>query len=618
MNIKNSILSSILSLLVASSGLGQTPAPAKHEGGKTEEEKAEKKALEKKALALIDETLKEAANLRLPENRIRLQAAAADVLWSHDQKRARALFKQAMDTLGDLIAELNGPKSSRMTKQTWDYQAFVQVRTTLRVEILQMITRRDARLAREFLRGTRQPAAGSASQERNDQEVHLELGLAQQIAATDPTQALQIAEESLNSGLLKEELIGIVQQLATKDRDAAAKLIADVMKKLRTANFSSDRTACNLASALLITVMNSVEGEGGSDGTGGGASQILDDRTLRELADMVGAAALATLSSGRLVSGEDGYIVSDDSDEFESLMPWLEKYAPSRAAALKKKLSGVTLAPELKAQKEREALVQANDMDGLKEAAAKAAPEERDSLWIAAGMKAAAEGDTDRARQILIEHCSDSNQREQVLNQIDNQEVFRATEAGRLDEVRQLLSQAPIEQRVVALTQFAWNASQKGDKKAAVQMLEEARGLIGTQAANGPELNALLQIAATYATVEPARAFEIVEAAVDHLNALLAAASVLDGFDFGRYFKDGEIFREQSQLLSLVSQFTAETGMLARGDFDRARALADKFQLTDVRLRARLAVAQGVLSDNPSAGSMSIGRRFFTQSSIVD
>jgi hypothetical protein len=627
MQTRKSVLSTILSLFLASNVLGQkaTPAAAAPDGGKTIEEKLEKRALEKKAVALIDEVLKEAANLRLPENRIRLQAGAADLLWKHDEKRARDLFKLALASLRDLIAEMSAPQSSRRIDRTSDYPIRMQLGTELRREIIQMIAQRDPRLARDLLRESRQSApTGERNRENGEQERHLELELASQVANTDPSQALQIAEESLDNGPIQEELPGIIQQLATKDRDGAAKLVSALMKRLRSANLLTDRPACSVAVALVRLATNREEDDSESGEKRSSNStpiQILDERTLRELVDIIAAGALASLpiDPGSLSAERQHYgllLVA----EIQTLMPEIEKYAPARAAALKKKLieAGGSLPPGLRERMERPEVVDSGvaSVDNLLEAAAKAPPEEQNSLWTQAAMHALGEGDPDRARKI-IERCSDSNVRDEVLARIDEQALQRATEAGRLDEARQLLSQASIEERVSVLTQFAQRASTQGDKKAALQMLEEARDLVGTQASNGAELNALLGVARAYAALEPARSFDIVEPVVDHLNRLLAAAVIVDGFEFTGYFRDGELMQRQSPLISLVLQFADDTAILARADFERARAVADKFQSTDVRLKARLAVAQGILLDNlPTRVSSNTGR-FYSKPMVV-
>src|ERR1043165_1192181 len=70
-----------------------------------EKEKAQKEAeqrqeLERKTFALVDEIVSGAWGLKLPENRSFIQASAADLLWKHDEKRARLLFWDALSSLG--------------------------------------------------------------------------------------------------------------------------------------------------------------------------------------------------------------------------------------------------------------------------------------------------------------------------------------------------------------------------------------------------------------------------------------------------------------------------------------------------------------------------------------
>src|SRR5438132_11599126 len=69
-----------------------------------EKEKAEKEAkrseeLERKTLALLDEVIADAWSLKLPENRSFVLLTAADALWTHDEKRARSLFWDALNNL---------------------------------------------------------------------------------------------------------------------------------------------------------------------------------------------------------------------------------------------------------------------------------------------------------------------------------------------------------------------------------------------------------------------------------------------------------------------------------------------------------------------------------------
>src|SRR6059036_808232 len=71
---------------------GKESAPAQRRA-----QQEAQKEVQKRALELLDMVIKEVPNLRLPENRIKIQATAADYLWKHDEKRARTLMRQAID-----------------------------------------------------------------------------------------------------------------------------------------------------------------------------------------------------------------------------------------------------------------------------------------------------------------------------------------------------------------------------------------------------------------------------------------------------------------------------------------------------------------------------------------
>ncbi|HKG81508.1 MAG TPA: hypothetical protein VKA78_18875, partial [Pyrinomonadaceae bacterium] len=56
----------------------------------TEEQEKQKAEREKNAYRLLDQVIDEAQSLRLPENRVRVQTNAADMLWDQNQGRARS------------------------------------------------------------------------------------------------------------------------------------------------------------------------------------------------------------------------------------------------------------------------------------------------------------------------------------------------------------------------------------------------------------------------------------------------------------------------------------------------------------------------------------------------
>jgi hypothetical protein len=473
-------------------------------------------------------------------------------------------------------------------------------------------------LARDFLRATfKQGNREETGYSNMNGETEMDLNLAASVAASDPKQALQIAEEHLEKGL-PYGLANVLSQLQRKDKEAAAKLAGEIMKKLRSENIASNHEAAMFALLLLGQegATEEVDSNSGETQTASKQQSVLDEKIIRELIDMLVTAAL-NQSAKKPVD-------SDDEDEgeqsslltsLEALMPKIEKYSPSRASLLRKKIKEYegTLNPDARTYKEYETLVQKGDSQALMDAAAKADPEMKKALAGQAIIKAIGEGEFDRARQLINEHMTDPRQRKQMQASLNRQMLQHASMLGKIDEARPLFAKLASEERATLLAQFAVAALGKGDKKLALQLLDEARNLIGVQAANYVELGALLNIARSYASAEPARSFNIIEPTIDQLNMLLSAIASLDGFEYWQHFKDGELIGTgPSVVVNMTLQCAGDLALLSRADFDRAKAAADRFSRSDVRITARLFVAQGVLSNQLPIVNLPIsGRRVF-------
>jgi hypothetical protein len=301
--------------------------------------------------------------------------------------------------------------------------------------------------------------------------------------------------------------------------------------------------------------------------------------------------------------------------ELESMVKDVEKYVPARASALRARIAEISEDedPEEKKAAELEAVMENGSPEAMLEAAAKAPDEMRENLYQQAAMKAFAAGNSDKAKQIINEHLSDAERRDQMIAYFTQQEIWRAATEGKIEQARQLMAEVSAEQRPAVLTQLASVIAGKGDKKLAAQLLNEAREMISGQPSNFIELMTLLEIARVYNSVEAAKGFEILDPLVEQLNALLGAAALLDGFEFTRHFKDGEMLPYSSSMLINMTRMCANNnGRLARSDFDRAKATADRFQRNDARLMARLAIAQGALSDTiETESSLSLLNGFY-------
>jgi hypothetical protein len=591
------IRSLILLLAISSAVFTQTPTTA---APQTDEQRKAQKELERKALNLLDDVLKDADSFKHAENRIRLRASVAFLLWNYDEARARILFRDATAGLSDLLKE-------QTVEDPVEAQKMLEGPRQLRSEMLLMLAQRDGRMARELLRATRSPNP-NARGTTEDAELQMDMTLAMQVASSDPKLAAEIAGESLSKGLTYQ-LTSILSAIRAKDPEVAAQLAGDIMTKLRTEKLSSSGEARIVALSLLQIATETPETDAKSSLKD--APPLLEQSALRELAEMVTAEALRSPSQN-----------SDMLSSLQSIMPAVEKYAPARAGQIRQKApqtgtdveetsNGINVVEAGKYQ----LLFEKGSVDELISAAPNAQPGMREALYQRAAAKMMEDGDAERARQLINEKVSDPAQRKEMLAQIDQLANAAAVEQGKVEQGRKLLATLRTnEERVMLLAQLASGAAAKGEKKIALQLLEEARGMIAQRAKNINQLGAQLVVARVYAQLDPARSLTILEPIVDQLNELLGAATVLGGFFVEELIRDDEIMLGPiSQLFSLTSndflqQYVGDVNALARSDFERTRALIDRFQRDEIRTLMRLLLAQSILSPqlSPSTGKPTV------------
>ena len=582
-------------LLLSATAAAQLPQ-AKQE---SEEEKAKaRKELERKALALLDETLEGTQVLKLAENRASVRVQAADLLWPRDEKRARALFR---DAATDLAAMKSGdPKRGDQT----DWMA-----AQLRSQLLYTVAARDAQLALELLRESRPVSEDGSNTPTGDpnMELRMEQSLTALAAESDPKAAMRLAEESLSKGVTYG-VLGLLDRLRYKDAEAATKLAGKIVEKLRGETLGGGRESWMVAAALLRSVLLPQSGERLYYGLPAPPARapekpkplVMEDSDLRELADLVAAAALKDSS----VNGAYGMMMM-----IRPLLPELEKRVPARAAQLRLKLAEMDkmLDPSTKAWTQYESIL-SKPPEGILEEAAKAPAETRGQLYMAAASKLFNAGEVEKARAIANENLR-GQERDQLLAFLDNAEVARAVEKGNTDDARAVVSRIKSkERRASALAQLALAYAAKGDKKTAGGLLEEARSLLDRQPDNEREVEALLEVARGYALVEPAKTFELLDPLIDQANDMMSAAALLEKFGAGGgMFRKGEMVLGpgMGELGGMYARYVKALAELSRVDFDRTRQTADRFNRDEARLMARLIVARSILSDrlDPNAAT---------------
>ena len=619
----------------------QQPTPTNEEFEKL---KAERQA---NAYRLLDQIIDEAQSLRLPENRVRVQTQAADLLWDSNPGRARSLFSMAAEGVAEMGRQQQSNNNDRRGgPQNADRRAF-----QLRQELVMAAARHDAQLAYQLLAITKPaalpapPADVRGPRPQFSPEDNLEQTLLGQIAARDPKLAAQNAEQMMDKGQFPRSLTEVLNHLFMQDQDAGAKLAEKTAKKLQTANLLTDPQAASLAQQLLIRGPRPAEKYAAVKVTGQAMLPVLDQASYTDLLgsviDMALKAAPSTPTQNNnqrpqvqrarpgIVSGvgpgTSNVVVSANNNAqseqnaalrllagLQATLPLIDQYAPTKAAAVRQRLSEAGLGTNSPFNvSQAMSVLQGNPnptADALVQAAAVAPPQMQPRLYQQAAYKALDEGNPDRARQIATEHLQ-AGARDSVMQRIDFKELALKGEGARIEEVRQTIARLPSENdKLNMLIQLA-NDTRKANPKLSTQLLDDARQIVNRRASTYEHFDQQLKVARAFATVDSARTFEILDGAISQLNELLAAAQVLNGFEVNMW-RDGEMSIQPSNGLgSMIQRFSGELGMLADKDLERAETLAGRFQFAEPRIVARLAIVQGLLLiGKPTSGPLSVFR----------
>ena len=265
-----------------------------------QQQQEEKLKLETKANALLEQVIAEAQALKLPENRIRVQIAAADMLWDKSAPRARGLFADAAAILGQMMLDVD------RTERNPD-RNYAQTLNQLRQDLVLAAGRHDAELGYQLLRSTQPPTpvttAGDARRLLGpDPQNNLEQNLLATIAATDPKVAYQKASESLDKGEYPNSLDRVLAQLQSKDQEAFKKLSEKTLSRLGSDNIVSAREATSLAMSLLAPgprvapASTGTAAEANTANPRPAATAILSESAYHDLMDNVVTAALTVTS----------------------------------------------------------------------------------------------------------------------------------------------------------------------------------------------------------------------------------------------------------------------------------------------------------------------------------
>jgi hypothetical protein len=555
--------------------------------------------LKTRGLALAAELAETLQQIHLPQTRVRAQAQTAQLLWKSDEKLAAKLIADAIEGVKEYLANVD------IGDQNY-YQSY-GLAMQLRQEVLQVLAPHDPELALSFLRSTRtltNPEAGLHNGQQN-QELQFELSLAGQITAKDPKRALQLAEDTLKNGY-SSSLIDTIVRLRATDPESAVKLAKELAAKLQGEKLLENQEAANLAVSLLrIGRLAARRNQTPTTAAASPDMPLLSEQEYKDLFEKTLADGLSYSAAPSNVYSPERNAAQNILGSLKSMTPEMEGYAPGSVEAVEKKTIELNTAPDPQSalwQKYQNA-IGSGTLDAALEAVGQAPPEMRDQLYQLVAGKAAAAGDSARATQILADHVSNPFQRRQALANLERQAIQNAVAKGRIDEaLRRVGNLRTPKERAAMLSQII-NQIGPGQKRAtALNLLEQARSMLSpsAQADNQEQMNALCEIARAFSRYDSRRAFEIVEPLLDQFNEMSTAAAALNGFG-QEYFQDGELIMQNgNSVANAANQLTQALGTLSTGNFDRAKAAADRVQRPEVRLTAYLVIAQQAIGPEAS------------------
>ena len=536
-----------------------------------------------KGLELITEIEGIIPEIKSPYTRIKSQVQASQFLWETDEKRASKWLADAMTGLREFLTSVDRSEYSQQ-----QYATIYQ----LRYEILEVLAPRDPDAALNFLKSTshlRDPSGNR--REHMQQEAAMELMIADQIVRTDPSRTLQIARQNLKKGY-SSNLLNTLSQLRRQNPETAAEFANEIAAKILNEKLLKNTNAAVLAMGLIRS-FRTFDRRSQRQGGPTPLPALLPDATYRELIQKVLTEALSYSPPATQSYTPERDAAWNMLSGLQSMGPLLDTIMTGSVAAVQKKLAEVNNSASVPQPSEN--IIGNSSPDVALESIRTVPQEQRDQLYIQLASHEANKGDVVRAKQIINDHVTNPSNRREALQNIEQQEIYRAMNAGKAEEALRNISRFPkVRDRAVHLAQIANQIGIGQKRTTAVNLLEQARGMLSPapQAPDQDQMNALFEIARAFSRYDSKRAFDIMDPLIDQFNEICAAARTLDGFG-NQYYDGDELDMQQGgSVASIAGQMSTVLGSLALTNFERAKSASDRINAPEIRLKVYLDMAQ--------------------------
>jgi len=541
--------------------------------------------LRREAVAFLRETMGDVNSMRTLENRVSFSAEMAGLMWFHDEREARSMFNSSIADFRELLLKLDqqaamlpdedGPRSfgifgdaSGRAKIEMKYRAAMAVRQ----QITSSIAEHDPDLALSFYYDT----AGGINKDsfRNrfaGMDSYFEFNLLGQIAQKNAAKAAQFGIKSLDKGLQYQH-VDLLRKIYEKDVDKGIEFGSALLSKAKSGKPRSDESY--VMGSLLSFGVENLEASQRS----GGKKSVYSQNDLRDLAEALANAILA-------------------GNEVESGMQYvalIEKYQPGRAAQIRAKSgSGNRRDPNKFTVRGNSA---ANAMT--------APPPDYAGPVNTVGM--ASNSNSNRWQQ---EQDANRQAEERLMGdvaKIGKGELPKEEREKVIAQARKILMQTQgKDKQIMGLSMLAASVA-RVDKDLAAEIMRDAEGLVNPYPKNYQDFMYTWMLAAGYAESDPEKAFPILEEAIGRANDLISA-----------FITVGEFIDVTEEMISegevqvgafgggMIRGLTKELGVaestlatLTKADFEKTKALTNRFDRVEVRVLAKMLVLRSILGGN--------------------
>ena len=596
-------------------------APAKNVAANNKAEKdseAERILRERRANAqsMLMSLASDAGRFNDQTLRARTQARIADVLWSADPDRARALFRKAWESAEIVDQESQKKLQEEIAAQAAKNGGNVSVSGPLniRAEVLRLAARRDRALGEELLARLKvekeREATEAADRSRSDpfnapEAATQRLNLARQLLSTDVERAIQFADPVLTT--ITRDAIDFLSYLREKDAAAADRRYAALLGRA-AGDLQSDANTVSILSSYIFTphifvtftVNGHSQSQSSANSTPPDVPAELRAAFLRAAGDIL-LRPLAPPGQDQTSAGAQGKYLM-----LKRLGPLFDQYAPRELA------EAIRAQAEALAQAVPEDARRRDDDDTVREGIrppqssedrekalrdrldrAKTS-EERDGLYIQLARLYVENGDL-KARDFVAK-VEDAELRNKARAFIDATLLLRAVGKKDADMTLELVKTGELThpQKSWGLIQAA-KLLTKTDRDRAVLVvvdgLDEARRI---EELDPDRPRAILNVANALLAIDRSKAWDMVYEAIK-------AANSAEGFTG----EDGliRLAFQTKQMSTIRSSTVAEFNVagifaeLANEDYDRAVELARGFQREGPRASATIAIARSIFEE---------------------